>query len=469
MIESIKAKLWDLLKEKEVSLAMLFNRQGEILWQRGRKIKGRTVGEGEGFSKSYILRALKSKNTIEEEDVLVSSVVNGLPESASILKIKCLLIQPVNDSFYLYIDSGIKESFNAPDREIFRFCGELLGELVEQIRKNEAGSGGISGNSREIERIRDLVLKYSLEEEPVLLMGETGTGKSHIAELLHKYSGRKGKFVTINTPSIPDNLFESEIFGHCKGAFTDARLDKKGLVEEAEGGSLFFDEIADVPVSFQAKLLRFIEAKKYLVLGDSKERQANIRILAATNRDLKEAINKKDFRQDLYFRLHVLEIEIPPLRNRKEDIKTLVLANRRLLRDKKIGDGFWQAIDSYDWPGNVRELITVLTRAGIMLDSPVTGRDIQSIISQGCFNKRSDPHRVKIRQMWADLSAGRSFWEVVKTPFLRRDINREEVKVIVRRGLREADGKYVGALRLFNIPKEDYHKFMTFLSDNRLK
>lgn len=469
MIEMIKARIWELLREKEISLAILLNRDGDILWNRGRKIKGRTVGEGEGFSRSLILRALTCKDTLEEQDVLVSSVANGLPESASILKIKCLLIQPVSDYFYLYIDSGIKASFSPSDREIFKFCGELLGELVDNIRKNEVSSGGICGNSRDIEGIRDLVLRYSLEEEPVLLLGETGTGKSYLAELIHEYSGRKGKFVTINTPSIPDNLFESELFGHCKGAFTDARIDKKGLVEEATGGSLFFDEIADVPLSFQAKLLRFIETKKYLVLGDSRERQANIRILAATSRDLNEAIKKKEFRQDLYFRLHVLEIEIPPLRNRKEDIKTLVLANQRLLRDKNIGDGFWKALHNHDWPGNVRELITVLTRAGIVLDSPVTGKEIKKVIGQNFSRYIENQADQKIEQICNDLKAGLSFWEAVKLPFLKRDINREEARSVIRWGLQKAEGKYVAALKIFNINKEDYHKFMTFLSDNRLK
>ncbi len=469
MIETIKAKLWDLLREKEVSLAMVFNREGEILWHRGRKIKGRTIGEGEGFSKSAIQRTLMSRNAVEKEDVLVSSVVNGLPESACILKIKCLLIQPVSDNFYLYIDSGIKESFSPTDREIFKFCGELLGEMVERIKKNETGSGGIVGDSGDIERIRDLVLKYSLEEEPVLLLGETGTGKSHIAGLIHKYSGRKGKFVTINTPSIPDNLFESEIFGHRHGAFTGAGADKSGLVEAGEGGTLFFDEIAEVPLAFQAKLLRFIETKKYLVLGDSAEQEADIRIVAATNRDINEAIKNKEFRRDIYFRLQVLEIEIPPLRDRKDDIKALVLENRKLLRGKKMGAGFWQAIDHHHWPGNVRELITVLTRAGIVLDGPISGKDMQRIISQSCFNNTLTPNQDKIEGMWAELLAGRSFWEVVKTPFLQRDINRAEAKAIVCRGLGEAGGKYVGVLELFNIKKEDYHKFMTFLSDNRLK
>jgi transcriptional regulator with PAS, ATPase and Fis domain len=135
-------------------------------------------------------------------------------------------------------------------------------------------------------------------------------------------------------------------FGHKKGAFTDARSDKKGFVDEAQGGTLFFDEIAEIPVSFQAKLLRFIESKKYMVLGDPVEKEANIRIIAATNRNLPEAINSGQFREDLYYRLQMLEINIPPLRERREDLKALVMENLQYLKGKEIGSGkdFWEVV-----------------------------------------------------------------------------------------------------------------------------
>ncbi|NIM15749.1 MAG: AAA domain-containing protein [Candidatus Aminicenantes bacterium] len=468
MIENIKTKLWDLLKEKEVSLVMLYNKDGEILWHKGRAIIGKTIDEGEGFSKSYIKRTLKNRYSIEQEDVIISSTVSGLPESARALKVKCLMIQPVSNNFYLYIDSGIKESFTQTDREIFKFMGELLEEMIEQIKENESPFGGITGDSEEIGNIRELVLKYSLEEEPILLLGETGIGKSHIAELIHKYSGRKGKFLTIHTPGIPESLFESEIFGHKKGAFTDARSDKKGFVDEARGGTLFFDEISEVPISFQAKLLRFIETRKYVVLGEPTERKADVRIVAATNKDLHQAIERKEFREDLYFRLHVLEIEIPPLRKRSKDIKPLVMEMQELLKGKEIGKGFWEALAHYDWPGNIRELITVLTRAGILLDSPITGTDIREIIKQTRCKRAVDQQMERIEQIWGDIQAGKSFWDMVKKPFLDRDLNREEVKEIIRRGLTQANGKYKNLLQLFNLKDSEYKRFMKFLNGNRL-
>lgn len=471
MIDSLKTKLWDLLKEKDVSLAMLYNKKGEILWHKGRNIKGNTIEKGEGFSKSYIKKSLTNNVGIEIENVTVASSDINFPQSASLLNVKALIIQPVGNGFFLYIDSGTKESFAAADKEVFKVIGQLLGMVIDRIRKSETGIGGISGKSDEIENIRELVLKYSLEEEPILLLGETGVGKSHIARLIHQFSGRKGEFVTIHTPAVPDNLFESEIFGHKKGAFTDARSDKKGFVDEAQGGTLFFDEISEVPVSFQAKFLRFIESKKYMVLGDPVEKEADNRIIASSNRNLAEAINKGQFREDLYYRLQVLEINIPPLRERREDLKALVMENLQYLKGKEIGSGFWEVILNYDWPGNVRELITVLTRAGILLDSPITGKAIQDIIYFDPSKKAAvvPTKKDKIQQIFQDIESGKDFWEVVRKPFLNHDLNRNEVKAFMAEVLEKQSGKYKNVLAPLNIKEEDYKKFLNFLNDNDLK
>lgn len=463
MFESIKAKLWELLKEKEVSLAMLYNREGEILWHRGREIVGRTVEEGDGFSKSYIKGTLENPGTIEEENVIISSETASKSESAFVLNIKSLIIWPVSDRFFLYIDSGAKDSFSDTDREVFKVVGGLLGEMINQVKKNQCDIGGLTGSSREINKIRELILRYSLEEYPVLLLGESGAGKSHIAELIHRYSGRKGKFFTVNTPAIPNNLFESEIFGHKKGAFTDARVDKKGFVDEAKGGTLFFDEIAEVPLTFQAKLLRFIETRKYQVLGEPAESEADVRILAATNRDLRQAISLNQFREDLYFRLHVLEIELPPLRERKEDIRELVLENRELLKGKEIGSGFWDAVFAYDWPGNVRELTTVLTRAGIHAAAPITGEDIQGVINRSQYQKNSAKKNDKLDQLRIDMEAGKSFWEVVWQPFINRYLNRDEIKQILAEGYIKNEHSLKKLSRQMHIEDADFKKFIAIL------
>ncbi|MCK5056436.1 MAG: sigma-54-dependent Fis family transcriptional regulator [Candidatus Aminicenantes bacterium] len=475
MIESIKNQLWDVLKEKKVSLVMIYTKNGNILWHEGRKIKGKSIAEGTGFSKTFIRKTLnadkeKSKaGAIKEKNVLVNISYGDLPKSAIDLHIKSLLIFPINENFFLYIDSGTKEFFSDIDFEVFNVLGKLLGENIRRISKSETGTGGITGSSEAISRIKDLVIKFSVEDDSVLLLGETGVGKTHIAELIHHYSGRKGKFVTADTTTINENLFESEVFGHKKGSFTGADADKKGLIDEAKEGTLFFDEIAEVPVSFQAKLLRLIENKKYRVVGETCEKKADVRIVAATNKDLPGAIERKEFRPDLYFRLNVLEIKIPPLRQRKKDIKTLIMEKRKYLKGKKIGEGFWEVMLNYGWPGNLRELFTVLKRAGILWDSPITGKKIREIIDENMSGEAAIKSNHEIERIRVELKAGISFWDVIKKPFLQRDLNRSEVKRIIAESLLECGGKYADTLPYFNIDRSEYKRFMKFLHKNKLQ
>jgi transcriptional regulator with PAS, ATPase and Fis domain len=465
MIEIIKVKIWEILKEKAVSLAMVYDREGRILWHKGREISGKTVLKGGGFSKSYIKKSLESGMRIRKQNVAVTSSKEFISESAARLLIKCILIYPIGKDLFLYVDSGKKESFSTGEGDMFKMLGDMLAETVEQIRRSQERTGGISGCSEAMKRIKKQVLKYSLVEEPILLQGETGVGKNYLVEQIHRYSGRKGNLVVVHTPSINENLFESEIFGHKKGAFTDAKFDKKGLVSEADGGTLFFDEISEVPLSFQSKLLRFIETKKYRILGETSERETDVRIVAATNRNLFKAIEKEEFREDLYFRLHVLEIEIPPLRQRKEDIKALVLENQKYLEGKTLADSCWEVILNYNWPGNVRELITVLKRAGIMFDSPISRDDIQSIIKQGIYKKsfESEDETDKFESVWEDIKTGKSFWDGLWARFIDRDVDRHFVKKILKKAYTESSNNFKKMNELLNVEKKDYYTFMSLV------
>ena len=468
MFESIKTQLWDLLKQKQVSLVMIFDKNGEILWHKGRKIEGKSIHMGFGFSKSFAIKIINKGGVIKKKDVEIIVFGNDLSESAMNLSVKSLIVVPITTNFFLYVDSGTKEYFTESDIEVFKVMGELLGKMIEMVLDDEKDISGITGISDDIKKIREMVLKYSLEEEPVLLIGETGVGKSHIAELIHRYSGRKGKFEVAEITSINENLFESTMFGHKKGSFTDAKADKKGLVQEADKGTLFIDEISEIPVSFQAKLLRFIDKKMYRVIGESREREADVRIVAASNRNLQEAIKEKEFREDLYYRLHVLEIEIPPLRSRKKDVRTFVLGNRNYLKGKEIGAGFWKTILNHDWPGNMRELITVLKRAGILLESPITGEKLEEVIHGIGYKKSAGSLRNCSEDIWENFAKGKSFWEVVKEPFLNRDLNREQVKRIITEALTKTNGNYKDTLALFRIAENEYEKFMKFLYRNEL-
>jgi transcriptional regulator with PAS, ATPase and Fis domain len=450
MIEIIKNKIWNLLKDKEASGAIICDKKGEILWHKGMAIKVSLGANG-------------------ESEAAVVSCTGSLSNFAMSRPIKNLYSQPLNSNYFLHILRGRKSSFSESELKTLKALGEIVVDMIALVKKKEEEKRWICGKSERMKKVRELVLNYSMEKEPVLLLGETGVGKNITAELIHSCSRRKGKFVVAGAPNLQENLFESILFGHKKGAFTDAKFDRKGLVEEAEGGTIFIDEISEVPVSMQAKLLRFIESKKYRVLGETFEREAEVRIIAASNKDLFKAIKNKEFRKDLYYRLNILEITLPPLRECKEDIESFVKEKQHYLKGKEIGKGFMEALYNHDWPGNFRELITVLKRVGICSKSPITGKDIENIIIQDGCNKVTERQIGKIDQIWEAIKSGKTFWEVVKEPFLARDLNRAEVREIVNQGLSHANGRYKNLIRVFNLTDGDYHKFMTFLQYNKLR
>ena len=234
--------------------------------------------------------------------------------------------------------------------------------------------GNLIGKSKAIRSIFDLIRSVASATSNVLITGESGTGKELVAKAIHYNGVRKDRpFVAVNCAAIPDTLLESELFGHVKGAFTDARSDKAGLFEEAEGGTLFLDEITELPPPLQAKLLRVLQEKEIRRVGSTKQIPVDVRVIAATNLDLAEQVASRRFRQDLFYRLNVIHIPVPPLRERKDDI--LLLAERFLEARRNDGGvtkvrGFSeQALAfflDYGWPGNVRELENVIERAVVV-------------------------------------------------------------------------------------------------------
>jgi len=236
----------------------------------------------------------------------------------------------------------------------------------------------IIGQSEKMLAVFSLLKRVSGTDVNVLIYGESGTGKELVAKAIHYTSPRREKkFIPIYCGSLPETLLESELFGYKKGSFTGALSDKKGLLEEADGGTLFLDEVADIPVSIQAKLLRFLQEGEIRRIGESEPRRVDLRIIAATNRDLKEEIKKKTFREDLYYRLNVVVINLPPLRERGEDILLLAnhfIKNFRERYGRKI-EGLSQEAQklllSYPWPGNVRELENAIARACALTTGPL--------------------------------------------------------------------------------------------------
>jgi formate hydrogenlyase transcriptional activator len=239
----------------------------------------------------------------------------------------------------------------------------------------EAGFTGIVGQSLVLREVLDLVDMVAQSDSTVLLLGETGTGKELIARAIHNRSHRKYRaLVKVNCAAIPSGLLESELFGHERGAFTGAITQKIGRVELADEGSLFLDEIGDIPLELQPKLLRVLQEREFERLGSTREKKVDVRVVAATHRDLEEMILEKQFRSDLYYRLNVFPISIPALRERPEDIPALVrhFAQQFARRMNKTIDAIpfetMEALSRYSWPGNIRELQNVIERAVVVYE-----------------------------------------------------------------------------------------------------
>jgi len=260
-------------------------------------------------------------------------------------------------------------------------------ELQQQLR--EKWFEGMLGTGPRMQEVFSSIRKVSTADVPVLIVGESGTGKELVAGAIHRQSSRReSPFVAINCGAIPENLLESELFGHEKGAFTDAHIQRKGRFETAQGGTLFLDEIGELSLPLQVKLLRFLQEQKIERVGGREEIFIDARVLAATNKDLKQAISEGKFREDLYYRLGVVTIQLPPLREREEDI--LVLATALLQRyageNRKKITGFtkqaMRAIEAHNWPGNIRELENRIKRAVIMAEGSKIAPDDLELASQ---------------------------------------------------------------------------------------
>lgn len=259
------------------------------------------------------------------------------------------------------------------------------------VLRTELGLGAeLVGESAGMIRLRELIGRAARTDARVLILGESGTGKELVAAALHRESKRNsGPFIKINCAAIPENLIEAELFGHVKGAFTDARATKPGLFEEAHGGTLFLDEIGDMSYPLQSRLLRVLEDGRVRRIGDTRDREVDVRVLAATHQDLDRAVKENSFREDLFFRLSTLPLEIPPLRDRGQDIRDLFdrfldfFARRHSLRTRRVDPEVYERLERYRWPGNVRELRNLSERLVIFGGDPLTAADLPSAFSAG--------------------------------------------------------------------------------------
>jgi len=266
---------------------------------------------------------------------------------------------------------------------IGRYRAEEENLQLKRALKQRYSFSNIVGKSEAMLRIFDLVAQVAPSRSTVLIQGESGTGKELIAKALHANSGRRDKpFVPVNTGAMPTDLLESTLFGHVKGAFTSAVSAKKGLFEVANGGTLFLDEIGTMGMDTQAKVLRVLQDKRFMQLGGTQEIQVDVRIIAATNVDLKQAVREGRFREDLFYRLNVIAIDLPPLRRRREDVPLLAAhflkhyADENSFAERTLSQDALRTLVEYDWPGNVRELENAIERGVVLSSATVIGVDL---------------------------------------------------------------------------------------------
>ncbi|MGD8978890.1 MAG: sigma-54 dependent transcriptional regulator [candidate division WOR-3 bacterium] len=253
---------------------------------------------------------------------------------------------------------------------------ELVVRIRSNIRQPGEGKPKIIGTSKRMQTVMDMLDKIAATDSTVLLLGESGTGKELFAREIHNRSKRsKGSFVTFSCAALPETLLESELFGYKKGAFTGATGDKDGLFKVADDGTFFLDEVGDAPASVQVKILRLLEEREIVPLGSTRPVKVNVRLIAATNKDLAEELKEERFREDLYYRLNVIPLILPPLRQRRDDIPVLAahflneICSREELGERKLMKPAIEVLRRYEWPGNVRELRHVIERAAVLSDS----------------------------------------------------------------------------------------------------
>ncbi len=383
--------------------ALFINTSDDMEFVAGRNIDRTTIKDAGELSKTAIKKM--SQNRIIFTEDAISDPQFNIKKSVILNQIRSLLCIPlsVHEKVIgaIYLDSRLFSGIFGPqDKDFLITIAKILGSVIEKslafralTEENillktkmiqEIGAGYIIGKSDPMQKVYELIESVSQTNSPVVILGETGTGKGMLARLIHLKSKRQNKrFLTINCGTIPETLLESELFGHKKGAFTGAVNDKTGLLEEGEAGTVFLDEITNTSVSFQAKLLEAIEDKIIRRIGETQIRKINVRFFFATNRDLEIEVEENRFRKDLFYRINVFSIEIPPLRERTSDIPELAqfFMEKYSKEINKALKGFtsdaMQRLKAYLWPGNVRELQNIIERAVILAkDQLITAYDL---------------------------------------------------------------------------------------------
>ena len=353
----------------------------------------------------------------------------------------------------------------------------MIAEAPDSSQSSPTVTAGVArplivGHSDALRDLCSLARRVAVSDAKVLITGESGVGKDLIARHIHFHSRRSASaFVAVNCAGVPESLLESELFGHAKGSFTDAVRDTGGKLRLAHNGTFFLDEVGDMSLRMQVLLLRFLESGEIQPVGaDRGHERVDVRIIAATNRDLHLAVSSGQFREDLLYRLDVVHLHVPPLRERPADVRALVLhVLSKAERQIRFSDEALHALETYRWPGNVRELQNVVERliwtsAGDVIEPGDLPAPMQPGRGQWAVEQR-ERRRQLADEIYASLTQGTvSFWEHVHPLFLARDLTRRDIRDLVRRGLATELGNYRAVVRLFGMPATDYKRFLNFLT-----
>jgi transcriptional regulator with PAS, ATPase and Fis domain len=333
------------------------------------------------------------------------------------------------------------------------------------------------GASAAVQALQEEIYYASRCDAKVLITGESGAGKEIVARLIHEGSTRRrAALITVNCAALTETLLETELFGHVRGSFTGAYRDRSGVFELANRGTVFMDEIGETTPRMQGLLLRFLETGEIQRVGsDQISTRVDVRVIAATNRVLVESVAAKTFREDLYYRLNVIHLQVPPLRDRKDDVPLLLrhfldaFARQYQSPVPVVSKEALEVLMEHPWPGNVRELKNVVERLVIRGSNGEIGRDdlpLDVVRSAAVVPAQST--RIAARPVSDVLydkmvKEGQSFWSAVYAPFISRDLTRDDLRAVVRKGLERTAGNYKVVVELFNMPADDYKRFLGFL------
>jgi two-component system response regulator PilR (NtrC family) len=402
-----------------------------------------------GMSGMEVLKQLRSRDP--EQVVIVITAYSSIESAIEAMRIGAFHYIPKpfkNEEVLLTIRKGLEQR---------RLTSENRA-LKEELEKRY-GLDKIIGKSAPMQQVFDLIRLAAPSKSNMLILGESGTGKELVAKALHHHSRRtQGPFVTVNSGSMPHDLLESTLFGHVKGAFTGAVAAKKGLFEAANNGSIFFDEIGNIPMETQAKLLRVIQEKEFMRLGGIDTIRVDVRLIAATNADLEALVRRGEFREDLYYRLNVITLQLPPLRDRTEDIPLLARHFLRVYAEENgkamnsISPAAFELLMDYRWPGNVRELENAIERAVVLS----TGEVLEVELLPPSVRSGAGGLGASAQPPAAVALQNGSFWDAVSS----------YERQLVMQALQSAGGVQKKAAELLQIKPTTLHEMMKRLGVN---